>query len=205
MQANDTSGLQVIKKEDKERRVTAFVKAHLDRSEQSGAPEAGEMLLVARSYESPVCRAVTALLPDLKKAGISIRMIMTAVDGGIIQPPANVSTDLVETATVRIVCDPRLYEAHEQLVLDGETCWIGDCMRREPAKCDAYENYCQDNGATAKSAALTFARLWQLSTPAAPLAHMIPRYGFKDTQAAGLLSKSATGSDKSAPTVLTRH
>jgi hypothetical protein len=32
---------------------------------------------------------------------------------------------------------PRLVEAHEQLVLGPETCWIGDCMQRDPAKCDA--------------------------------------------------------------------
>ena len=59
-------------------------------------------------------------------------------------------SDAVEVdCEVRWARKPRLIEAHEQLVLGPQTCWIGDSMRREPAKCDAYETYIDDCAETA--------------------------------------------------------
>jgi hypothetical protein len=62
---------------------------------------------------------------------------------------------------------PRLIEAHEQLVLGPETCWIGDCMRRDPSRCDAYENYVEGCGEAAGCAIVSFERLWFASEPLA--------------------------------------
>ena len=66
---------------------------------------------------------------------------------------------------VRWAKHPRLIEAHEQLVLGPETCWIGDCMRRDPAKCDAYESYVEGCGEAAGCAAVSFERLWLACQP----------------------------------------
>ena len=66
---------------------------------------------------------------------------------------------------IRWARHPRLIEAHEQLVLGPETCWIGDCMRRDPAKCDAYESYVEGCGEAAGCAAVSFERLWLASQP----------------------------------------
>ena len=60
---------------------------------------------------------------------------------------------------------PRLVEAHEQLVMSPTVCWIGDCMRRDPAKCDAFENFVEDCGEAAGCAAVSFERLWVISEP----------------------------------------
>lgn len=205
MQNKDASGLQVIRKEDKEQRVGAFVKAHLENRTLSGAHEAQEFLLIARSSESPVCRALSAMMPALAEAGISVRVVLTAADTGVFHSETGASSALLETATLRILSDARLYEAHEQLVLDHENCWIGDCMRREPAKSDAYENYAGDNAETARAAASTFERLWQMSTPTVPVARLMPAVGYKDSRTASVLSRTISGNEKSAPTVLTRH
>jgi len=66
-------------------------------------------------------------------------------------------------------------EAHEQLVLGPETCWIGDCMRRDPAKCDAYESYVEGCGEAAGCAAVSFERLWLASQPL--VSQAAPRLG----------------------------
>ena len=66
---------------------------------------------------------------------------------------------------IRWAKHPRLIEAHEQLVLGPETCWIGDCMRRDPAKCDAYESYVEGCGEAAGCAAVSFERLWLACQP----------------------------------------
>jgi hypothetical protein len=57
---------------------------------------------------------------------------------------------------VRWARDPRLIEAHEQLVLGAQTCWIGDSMRRDPTKCDAFESYVEGCGEAAGCALVSF-------------------------------------------------
>jgi hypothetical protein len=50
-------------------------------------------------------------------------------------------------------------------------------MRREPAKCDAYETYIDDCAETAASAITSFERLWQTSEPLLARAPVIPHGG----------------------------
>jgi len=64
-----------------------------------------------------------------------------------------------------VVRNPRLIEAHEQLVLGARACWTGDTMRRDPAICDAYERFVEDAPELAAAARLTFERLWAASEP----------------------------------------
>ena len=69
------------------------------------------------------------------------------------------------TVQGRFVADARLLDAHELLVLGPATAWIGDCMRRDPAKRDAYEFYSEDAPEAARSSARSFDRLWLNGTP----------------------------------------
>lgn len=205
MRDKNTSGLQVVVKEEKEPRVKAFVEQHIAKLE--GRPDAApvEYLLVARSPESPVCRALSALAPALAKQQITVRVIFTAIDTGAFQGDLEASAGLLQMATSRIVCDSRLYEAHEQLILDAETCWIGDCMRREPAKRDAYESYATSSAATAHAAALTFARLWKAGSATVPVSRFMPTIGYKDAQETSVFSHPLADGESSPPTALTRH
>jgi hypothetical protein len=203
MRDKEHSGLQVVRKEEKESRVTAFVERHL---EQSIARDgACEFLLVARSPESPVCLALSALTPKLAANGISVRIVFTAIDTGAFHVDTDASTALLQVATSRVVSDARLYEAHEQLILDAETCWIGDCMRREPAKRDAYENYSQACAETARSASVAFSHLWRVSSPSAPSSRMATPFGFKDSPEAEIIARNMSGEENTPPTASTRH
>ena len=121
------------------------------------------LLLVARSLDSPVVKAITALGDDIAAAGLGARLILAHVDR---EPaPEDWGRGLAFTYEIRWARHPRLVEAHEQLVLGPETCWIGDCMRRDPGKCDAYESYVEDCGEAAGCAAVSFERLWHASQP----------------------------------------
>jgi hypothetical protein len=71
---------------------------------------------------------------------------------------------------VRVARNPRLIEAHEQLVLGARACWTGDTMRRDPATCDAYESFVADGPELAAAARLTFERLWSDGEPLTALA-----------------------------------
>jgi hypothetical protein len=66
---------------------------------------------------------------------------------------------------VRCARHPRLIEAHEQLVLGPQACWIGDSMRRDPTKCDAFESYVEGCGEAAGCALVSFERLWVACEP----------------------------------------
>jgi hypothetical protein len=66
---------------------------------------------------------------------------------------------------VRLTRDPRLIEAHEQMVLGERACWTGDSMRRDPAACDAYECFIDDGADHARAARSTFERLWATAGP----------------------------------------
>src|SRR5262249_10884562 len=66
---------------------------------------------------------------------------------------------------IRWARDVRLMDAHEQLVLDEQTSWIGDSMRREPLKHDAFETFAADCPDTARCLTVFFERLWQASEP----------------------------------------
>ncbi|MGE0023269.1 MAG: hypothetical protein AB7S70_06515 [Hyphomicrobium sp.] len=150
----------VTVRENKEARLRDFITAHLESHRASGAA-AGTVTyrLLALSADSPAARALNALAPDLAAAGIRVEAILCRRTPEV----------TLDTAECRFATDLRLLDAHEQLVLDRVTAWIGDCMRRDPLKRDAYEHF-SDSPATAGHAARSFAQIWRATGPAGTLA-----------------------------------
>jgi hypothetical protein len=142
---------------EKEQRLRQFVLQHIG----TGRERSHQLMVVARSRESPVVKAIVGLDQMIAVAGGSVRLILAQVeDEGQCQAGA-----MGCPHEIRWARHPRLIEAHEQLVLGPQTCWIGDCMRRDPSKCDAFESYVEDCGEAAGCAAVSFERLWFASTP----------------------------------------
>jgi hypothetical protein len=135
-----------------------FIEQHLSLGRGGMHP----LMVVARSLESPVVKAIASLDQAIAAAGRSVRLILAQVDE---EGQCLAGRAIGCRYEVRWARHPRLIEAHEQLVLGPHTCWIGDCMRRDPAKCDAYENYVDDCGEAAGCAAVSFERLWFASAP----------------------------------------
>jgi hypothetical protein len=147
-------------REEKEARLRAFIANHADAQRASGiASGVVTYRLLALSAESPAARALAALAPDLAAAGIGVQAIFAR----------RAATQMPEGADCRFVTDVRVLDAHEQLVLDRATAWIGDCMRRDPLKRDAYELY-SDSPVTAGHAARSFAQIWRAAGPSGSLA-----------------------------------
>jgi len=139
---------------EKEQSLKQFLLRHI-----AGQP--GDLQVVARSLESPLIKAITALGEDIAAAGSSVRLILAQLDGA--GDPQAWARSVPFAHEIRWAKHPRLIEAHEQLVIGPETCWIGDCMRRDPAKCDAYESFIEGCGEAAGCAAVSFERLWLAS------------------------------------------
>lgn len=146
---------KAMAKEEKEARLKAFVRTHIESYCASGAaPGMITYRLLALSVESPAARALAELAPELAAAGIRTEAVLARRTG----------TETIEGADCRFVSDLRLLDAHEQLVLDRVTAWIGDCMRRDPLKRDAYELY-SDSPVTASHAARSFSQIWRAAGP----------------------------------------
>jgi hypothetical protein len=157
--------MSVTRRGEKEQRLGEFIGEYLAETNHARPRPGSEILLVARSVESPVVRAIAALAADIVAAGYTVRLIVAQTDADTMPRGWTLSDTVEVDCEVRWARKPRLIEAHEQLVLGPETCWIGDSMRREPTKCDAYETYMDDCARTAASATTSFERLWQTSEP----------------------------------------
>lgn len=193
--------VDVVKKEDKEARLEAFISNFLSREALDGDRKDQErvVLLIARSSESPVVRALVSVVTRGLADGLSLKAVVTVPSSvaGIDWP-----SELAALTECHVVNDIRLLDGHEQLWLDGETVWIGDCMRREPSKRDAYECYAAGHAEMARFAEAAFNRFWQLGRPAqigAPLAPTEPVASI-EPHIAGMAPFEMT-----PPTAATRH
>lgn len=164
MRLRPSPRVSVTRHEEKEHKLQAFLSQHIARlrpGSDTGHPS--HLLLVARSLDSPVVKAISSLGEDIAGAGLGVRLILAHTDR---EPmPEDWGRSVAFTHEIRWARHPRLVEAHEQLVVGPETCWIGDCMRRDPAKCDAYESYVEGCGEAAGCATVSFERLWHASQP----------------------------------------
>ena len=161
MTLNAMPRMDVVKREDKETKLKAFISNYLAASSAAGVTHS--WLLIARSPESPVVQALSALAPAIQAAGVTVRILFSQV---AVSAPGNAALSADGYANeVRMMHDLRLLEAHELLYLGSRTSWVGDCMRREPAKRDAYECYARDCARTANWSSRAFERLWFKAAP----------------------------------------
>ncbi len=161
MTLNAKPRMDVVKREDKEEKLKAFISSYLTASGSRHSDQ--PWLLIARSAESPVVLALTALAPAIKSAGFEIKVLLTSVAPNVPDSTAHIAIGFA--CELRVARDIRLLDAHEQLRIDDTTSWVGDCMRREPAKRDAYECHASGCSRTADWSAKAFARLWEKSEP----------------------------------------
>ena len=156
--------VSVTRHEEKEQKLQEFIYQHLAvPTPGADAGAAFPIMIIARSLDSPVVKAVAGLANEIAAAGLPARMILAQVDRDRL--PEEWGRAITFSHEIRWARHPRLIEAHEQLVLGPATCWIGDCMRRDPAKCDAYESYVEGCGEAAGCAAVSFERLWLACQP----------------------------------------
>lgn len=155
--------IAVVSREDKEAKLKSFIADALAARRASAVESFGDMItLVARAPDSPVAQAVLAMASEIAAANIAVRVVLFENE-----PMAEdcITASLLDVGAIdaRLLNDHRFASAHEQLVLGQGRVWIGDCMRRDPAKRDAFEMYHDDNVSTASHATASFVKLWDKS------------------------------------------
>lgn len=163
MRSRPSAVMNVIKKEDKETRLKDFIlRDILARKVDGTSAPAGAYHLMALSAESPVARAIASLAAEIAEAGVLVEAVFARLDASSCGATV---LGLGSHASIRRATDARLLDAHEQLVMGPETVWIGDCMRRDPAKRDAYECYSEGCDVTSAWAKRSFERIWAGAQP----------------------------------------
>jgi hypothetical protein len=155
------------KREEKETKLKEFLQHTVARlgATQQRRETRPTCLLVARSADSPVAKAVFALSPEIGAGNFILRAIFGTLGTAETAIIAQACRESDLELQIRWARDIRLMDAHEQLVLPPDARWMGDCMRRDPAKRDAYEHYAIACRETAKLASICFERLWVASEP----------------------------------------
>lgn len=210
MPKHDALRVDVVKHEDKEARLVDFIRSSLIAT--AGAPsealEAGIVSVVARSFDSPVMLALNAALADVPADTIMVRSIVFEKPKTLGATPSDRPIAVLRSQDVRWLKDRRFEDAHEQLVLGPTTCWIGDCMRRDPAKRDAFESTTTLSHRATAYAMRSFDRLWQAATPLPRLplaANRTERPLATAVAEAETPPPPGAGEDPAKPSASTRH
>ncbi len=177
--------MTMTRRGEKEARLGAFIAGGLQALAcpaqgdglQMAEPAERPILVIARSAHSPVVKSIAALARDIAGAGCPVRLILAKGEGAALSDAFIAVQTARLDCEVRVVRNPRLIEAHEQLVLGARACWTGDTMRRDPATCDAYESFADNAPELAAAARLTFERLWRDGEPLAALAPLAAALG----------------------------
>lgn len=144
---------------EKEGKLKSFILSAL-----AGCEQQAEITLVARATDSPVASALAAAIVASGRVDVRLSVILFDIDT-IVEDHSSASILDVAGAEFRMLQDVRFVAAHEQLVISTTRVWIGDCMRRDPNKRDAFELYQNDNKASSADAAKSFSRLWRRARP----------------------------------------
>jgi len=160
--------IDIVRHEDKEAKLKSFVRSFVEQAQVrcETIPADSTVLLIARSIDSPVAKAVASLVHE-GVITMPVKLILALPPRQAVEGDNSFETfsALVGSNGGRIVRDIRLFDAHEQLVLGPSASWVGDCMRRDPMKRDAYECYAADCIKTAGWTKTSFNRLWDACEP----------------------------------------
>ncbi|HFB2048996.1 MAG: hypothetical protein HRT83_05195 [Hyphomicrobiaceae bacterium] len=162
MRTKSPPHMQVVKRKSKQDQLIDFILKQLDLLDDRDQMNCShELQLIALSSKSPVVSALMHVAQTRNLSKYSVRIIFAS----------SVETNNVQffkglrQVSIHYAKNSRLLEAHEQLVISNATCWIGDCMRRDPGKCDSIECYAENCEETTSRAKTSFERFWLMSIP----------------------------------------
>lgn len=201
-----STSYKVVKHADKVEALTSFINAAGARMEISTDLICATPTLLARSPDSPVAQALLSAPASVFRFGPP-RIVFTRLhDTGPLPSLPDVLANAADRQ-FRLLADPRFLDAHEQLVLSSDCCWIGDCMRRDPMKRDAFEKFSEACVPTAQFAIASFERLWRVARPVGRdgLSRAVPGWSKPTDGADSLASTAIVGESSDERLASTRH
>jgi hypothetical protein len=128
------------------------------------------LTMVLRSAASDPAKALIGMKGALQRASLAAKVIIAklapedelrhlfaCLTALAPQAPAH---DLIRWAR-----NPRLLEAHEQVIYGADMCWSGDAMRRDADRRNVLTQFDEGSPDRTRFGRLAFARLWAASAP----------------------------------------
>ena len=126
--------------------------------------------MILRSPASDPAKALIGMTGALQRVGLNAKIVVAKLDPedelrqlhaslSALAPQANVP------AQIRWLRNPRLLDAHEQVIYGETMCWSGDAMRRDADRRNALSLFDNDSTDGAQLGRLAFAALWTASAP----------------------------------------
>lgn len=159
----------MMSRTDKEARLKDFIGEALASRDGNSAAEICLTLFV-RNPDSPVARALYAAWSEGRVNAAHCLILIG--DTNADEPTAPSVLDMTG-AEYRVLADPSFAPAHEQLTIGPTHVWIGDCLRRDPAKRDAFELYHPNDPGISVFAIASFDKLWSRGRPLKPNAERL--------------------------------
>ncbi len=159
--ASPSRPMMTMSRTDKEARIKGFIGEAIASHDENPARDNGLTLFV-RSPDSPVARALAAACTEGNVLAARIRIVICDTNT---EEPSAPSLLEVPGIECRVLADPSFGPAHEQLVVGHTFVWIGDCLRRDPMKRDAFELYHANDAVAGIFAMASFEKLWARARP----------------------------------------
>lgn len=147
----------MMSRTDKEARLKDFISEAFTARGEDPAREICLTLFV-RNPDSPAARALHAAWSEGLIEGARILLV---VGDTTVEEPSSPSILDVADIEYRVLRESSFAPAHEQLTVGPTRVWIGDCLRRDPTKRDAFELYYGDDATNAVFALASFEKLWK--------------------------------------------
>ncbi len=150
----------------------AFISLFLESlADKTGAGSRNRTIsIIARSPESPVVKAIISRSDELKQHHASVQAIFAdmSAEGALAEfsgALSGLNAGAHACDNIRWARNACLKDAHEQLILGTEMCWSGDCMRREPGKCNSLDLFEAAAPGVVRLGILAFDAIWAISEP----------------------------------------
>jgi hypothetical protein len=134
------------------------------------ATAGSSLTMILRSAESDPAKALIGMKGALQRAGARAKVILAKLEpeddlrqlfAGLSElAPQQPSHELIRWAR-----NPRLLEAHEQVIYGDALCWSGDAMRRDADKRNALALFEEEASESVRFGRLAFAAIWAQSSP----------------------------------------
>lgn len=164
MRISSPSRLMTMSRTDKEARLKDFIVESLTALAE-GPGGSGTVTMMVRGTDSPTARALGAALSEVPLATLDVLDIKVIIADTRVEDAASPSLRDIAGIEFRLLSDPRFGASHEQLVVGRTHVWIGDCLRRDPNKRDAFELYHKADPIARKCATVSFEKLWARAKP----------------------------------------
>jgi hypothetical protein len=121
-----------------------------------------------RSAGSGPAKALVGMRADLRRAGVSAKVILAKLEpeDELRQFFASLSELAPREASPKLIRwarNPRLLDAHEQVTYGAAMCWSGDAMRRDADKRNALALFDEEAPDAVRLGRLAFQALWAAS------------------------------------------